>query len=105
VVSFQIGRRKREMGIRKAVGATERDLRRLVVGGALRQTSIGIVLGLITAIAVTRFLGELLYGIEPMDRLTTLVATVVIAAAALVASYVPAKRLSRIHPSDVLGSD
>ena len=105
VVSFQIGRRKREMGIRKAVGATNRDLHRLVVGGALRQASIGIVIGLVAAMAVTRFLEELLFGIEPMDGLTTLVAILVLAAAALVASSIPARRLSRIHPSDVLRND
>ena len=126
VVSFQIGRRKREMGIRKAVGATNRDLHRLVVGGALRQASIGIVIGLVAAMAVTPFLEELLYWhrthgwthdvgrdtrsrrgrarrelhfpVRPLTRPSPPLD-------GLAADGGPGRRLSRIHPADVLRSD
>ena len=88
VLSYDIRRRTREMGIRKAVGAEERDLQRLVLVGTLRQTSIGIGIGLVAALGTTRFLGELLYAVEPMDGMTTAVAMFVLVAAALVASYI-----------------
>ena len=105
VVSSYVGRRKREMGIRKAVGATESDLRRLVVGRAVGQALVGIAIGLIGAAAGTRFLVELLYVVEPMDGVSTLAASAALMAAVACASWIPARRLSRVHPTEVLRSD
>ena len=105
VVSFHIRRRTREMAIRKAVGAQASDLKRLVLGQTLRHTMLGVGVGLVAAAAITRFLGDLVYGVEPMDAPTTAVAIFVLVVAALVASYIPARRLNRIHPVEVLRSD
>ncbi len=93
------------MGIRKAIGARDRDLKGLLLARTLRQTFYGLGLGALAAWAATGYARGLLYGVEPMDATSTLAAAVVLVAAALLASYLPARRISRIHPSAALRSD
>ncbi len=98
VISYSVSQRTRELGIRAAIGASNRDLTRLVVreGGMLALWGIGI--GAVGALAFTRLLAALLHGVEPTDGPTFVAAPVVLAVVTLIASWVPARRAARVDP-------
>jgi len=105
VVSYRVARRRREMGIRLALGAEPRRLRNAVVAGSMRTVALGLAAGLAGALALTRLLESLLYEIEPTDPAALAAAALVLAAAALWASAVPARRAARVDPSETLRSE
>jgi ABC-type antimicrobial peptide transport system permease subunit len=105
VVASAAKRRTFEMGIRMAVGATPAQIRRLVVGHALLMVSAGLAIGLGGAMLTTSSLRSLLFNVRPLDLGTLVAVPAVIAAAALVASFLPAFRASQVEPSDVLRSE
>lgn len=105
VVAYIVGHRTREIGVRIALGATGRDVVRLVVGQGVRLTGLGIVLGLGAAVFLTRFLASMLYGVSPTDPATFMGVALVLGAVALIASYLPARRAARVQPMSVLRSD
>jgi putative ABC transport system permease protein len=76
-----------------------------VVGGGLKLAAVGVVLGIAAAAASTRILTSMLYAVSPADPLTFAVIALVVAAIALLASYVPARRASRIDPTEALRAD
>ncbi len=98
VISFFVGQRTREIGIRIAMGAQRRDILRLVVNEGLSLTLTGIVVGLAAAFALTRFLGTLLYGVSATDPLDFTAVAVLFAGVALAACYIPARRAMRVDP-------
>jgi len=98
VLSFIVTQRTRELGIRIALGASTTSVQRLVVGRGMLLVSIGLVVGLVGAFALTRFMGNLLYGVTPTDPLTFAGVAAVLLAAAAVASYLPARRATRVDP-------
>ena len=98
VLSFIVTQRTRELGIRIALGASTTSVQRLVVGRGMLLVSIGLVVGLVGAFALTRFMGNLLYGVTPTDPLTFAGVAGVLLAAAAVASYLPARRATRVDP-------
>ena len=98
VLSFIVTQRTRELGIRIALGASSTSVRGLVVGRAMLLVSIGVVVGLAGAFALTRFMSTLLYGVTPTDPLTFAGVAGVLLAAAAVASYLPARRATRVDP-------
>jgi predicted permease len=102
VMSVAVGRRTREIGIRMSIGANRRDISRLVVGRALAPVALGLVLGLLASLAVTGLVRSMLYGVRPIDPLTLAGGTLVLAAAAISAAYVPALRASRVDPVKAL---
>jgi putative ABC transport system permease protein len=102
VLSFAVSHRLREIGIRMALGATSRDVVSLVIADAWRLMAVGFAVGGLCAAAAAPFLGRLLYGVSAFDPLTIAAVIVVLAAAALAASYVPARRASRLEPLAVL---
>jgi predicted permease len=105
VVSYSVARRTREMGIRVALGAVAWRIEALVVGRAVMLACMGVVLGLAAALALTRLLKSMLYGISATDPVAfTGVALVVVAVAAL-AAYSPARRAGRVDPLDALRSE
>jgi ABC-type antimicrobial peptide transport system permease subunit len=102
VMSYGVNLRAREMGSRMALGARPSEVRWLVVADGMKQALIGVVLGLAGAVWVTRMMATLLFGVAPGDPLTlATVATLLLATAAL-ASYVPARRATKVNPLTVL---
>jgi putative ABC transport system permease protein len=105
VISYMVREKSREIGIRIAVGATPGNIRGLVLGQTLRLTILGATAGLGLAALCTRLLGSLIYGVQPTDPLTLMIVTAVLAALALLASYIPARRAMRIDPIIILRSE
>jgi ABC-type antimicrobial peptide transport system permease subunit len=102
VMAFSVGQRRRELGVRLAVGANHRDVLRLVMWQGLRQTMVGLVLGTALALAISRVLSALLFQVSPQDPLTFAGVVFVLLASASLASYVPARRAMRANPIDAL---
>jgi putative ABC transport system permease protein len=102
VLSYTVAQRTREIGIRMALGADARSVRALVVGHGVRLTGAGLVIGLAGALAASRSLTALLYGVGASDAATFVSVAVVLGAVALAASYLPARRAARIPPQDAL---
>ena len=98
VISYSVTQRTREFGIRLALGSESRRLRRMVVWDGVRLAGIGLLIGIPAAVAATRLLRGVVYGVSPVDPLTFGAVAVVLGAVALVASYVPARRASRVDP-------
>ncbi|HLY15916.1 MAG TPA: ABC transporter permease [Bryobacteraceae bacterium] len=102
VLAYAVSRRTREIGIRMALGAQSRDVLRLVGGEGLGLVLTGIVIGLAGALALTRLMASLLFGVSPTDAATFALAPVVLAAVALAACYLPARRASLVEPTVAL---
>jgi putative ABC transport system permease protein len=105
VISVGVNGRVREFGIRMALGAQGEQVARLVLRRGVTLALIGVVAGLIAAAATTRFLRTLLFGVEPLDWISFSFAAVVLAATALAASYIPARRATRADPMLALRSE
>ena len=105
VMSFVVAARSREIGIRMALGADQRRVRRQVVGEGLALVSIGAALGLAGALACTRVLQSLLFDLEPTDPVTYAAILALLGAAALVASWIPAARAAKVDPVVALRAD
>ena len=102
VMSYSVARRTHELGVRVALGARPGDVLRMVVSDGLRMTLFGIVFGLAGALLVTRVLNTFLYGIRPTDAPTLSVVCVILATAAFLASYLPARRAAGVDPMAAL---
>lgn len=105
VMAYAVSQRTRELGIRISVGASRGDVLKLILRQGVTLAAIGITGGLVTALAVTRFAANLLYGISPADPLTFTLIAVVLFAVALLAGYLPARRATRIDPMIALRSE
>jgi predicted lysophospholipase L1 biosynthesis ABC-type transport system permease subunit len=102
VTAYGVERRRREIGIRMAVGATTRDVLRLIVGQTARVTVIGMGVGMVGALTVGRLLQERFAGIDPLDPLVYAPLALLFAAVAVVASYRPARRAALHDPQHSL---
>lgn len=98
VMSYSVAQRTHEIGIRSALGASRRDILKLVLGQGLRFIVIGVSLGLGVALALTRLMGELLFGVAPTDVATFAAVVLVLLAVALFACFVPARRATKVEP-------
>jgi predicted permease len=98
VMAYGVGQRRNEFGIRLALGAQRGDVLRLVLDQALRMAAMGIATGTVLALATSRILRSLLYGVSFADPLTFLGTAAVLAAVALAASYLPARRATKVDP-------
>jgi predicted permease len=98
LMAYAVTERRREIGVRMALGATRRDVLRLVLTRAVRIVAIGLVVGLVGAAGVTRVLQTFLFGMTPTDPLVFAAVTVLLFAVGLVAAWLPARRATRIEP-------
>ena len=105
VVAFLVALRTREIGLRLALGAQPVDVRRMVVGRALVDAVIGVVVGVAGAVALTRELSTLLYSVKPTDPISLLSAGALLLLTAVVASWIPARRAARLDPAIALRDD
>ena len=105
VKSYVVSRRTREIGIRMALGATSSDVLWLVLREGLMLTLAGIGVGLLLSWGVARAIGGLLYEVSALDPLVFVVAPAILAAAAMAASYVPARRATRVLPLTALRTE
>ena len=102
VMAYRVARSVPEIGIRMALGADRREIRRQVLRQAFRLTILGLAIGLVAAAGISFGLSRLLFGIEPVDILTYAAVGTVLALVAIVAGYLPAVRASRISPMEAL---
>ena len=98
MLSFSVAQRTQEIGIRMALGASQRDVLRLVVGQGIKLIAIGVALGLAGAFAATRVLQSLLFGVSATDPLTFVGVPLLLLIVALLACWVPARRATKIDP-------
>ncbi len=98
VLSFMVAQRTREIGIRVALGATPAHMMRGVIWDGVRLAGAGLAIGFAGALAGTRVLSSLLYGVRPTDAITFFIVSLVLAGVALMASYLPARRATKVDP-------
>jgi ABC-type antimicrobial peptide transport system permease subunit len=105
VMSYSVSQRTQEIGVRMALGASAESVFRMIIGQALRLVVIGVVIGVIAAGWLSRFLTTMLYQTERFDVWTFAGTVTVLTATATLASYVPARRGTRIAPLDALRTE
>jgi putative ABC transport system permease protein len=105
VMSYSVSQRTREFGVRMALGAARRDVLQMVLGQGLRLCALGIALGVLAALGLARAISSLVYGVSSTDPLTYLALAAAVAAVALVATWLPARRAVKVPPSIALGAD
>jgi predicted permease len=105
VIAYVVSQRRREIGVRMALGATAREVRGMVVRQGVMLAVVGVVVGLGAAFALSRLLGTLLYGVSASDPATYIVVAAVLLGVAALASYLPARRASAIDPMESLRAE
>jgi putative ABC transport system permease protein len=102
IISYSVSQRTREIGIRMALGARAIDVLSMVLKNGMTLVISGIVIGVAGALALTRFLTTLLFGVTPTDTLTYVVVSLVLIGVALIACLIPARRATRVDPLEAL---
>jgi macrolide transport system ATP-binding/permease protein len=105
VVTYSVGQRTREIGVRMALGAHRRSVYRLVVGEAAWLVAVGTVLGMVSAVAAASLMRHMLFGVQSWDAPTLATVAAVLIVSALLASYIPARRAASVNPIDVLRAE
>jgi predicted permease len=105
LIAFGVSTRRQEIGVRMALGAAGSDILRLILAEGARMAAAGVVAGIVLAVAGTRVLGSLLFGVSPIDLPTLAVAAALLAVVAVAASYVPARSAARTDPMAALRAD
>ncbi len=98
VIAYNVAQRKHEIGIRMALGAQKGDVLRMIIGEGLKPALAGIVIGIVVALKLTGVLSSLLYGVKPTDALTFVAVSLTLTGVAFAASYIPARRATKVDP-------
>jgi putative ABC transport system permease protein len=98
VISYSVAQRTRELGIRMALGAERADVLRMVARDGLTLACAGVILGVVAALGLTQFLASMLFSVRPADPLTFVCVSALLVAVALVSSYIPARRATKVDP-------
>ena len=98
LLSYEVARRTREIGIRMALGAESRHVLRDIAGQGIRVTVVGLVAGIAGGLALTRFLSSLLFGLKATDLATFSGVSLILISVAVLASYIPARRATKVDP-------
>jgi putative ABC transport system permease protein len=98
VISYSVAQRRQEIGIRMALGAAPRNVCRLIIGQGLKLTAFGLGIGLLGSLALTRVVSSFLFGVTATDPGTFAAVFAVLAIVAILASYIPAQRATRVDP-------
>jgi predicted permease len=102
IMAYNVARKTHDIGIRMALGAERGDVLRLVIGQGLKLALIGVAIGIAGALALTRFVASLLYGVKPTDPLTFVAVSLILVAVALLACFIPAQRATKVDPMEAL---
>jgi ABC-type antimicrobial peptide transport system permease subunit len=102
LISYTVQQRTREIGIRMALGAQSDDILKLVMGQGIGAVLSGVAIGVVAALALTRLMASLLFGVRPTDAITFASVAVLLTCVALAASYIPARRAMRTDPLNAL---
>jgi len=105
VLSYIVGQRTREVGVRMALGATAQSVRQMMLGQGLRLAAFGLGVGILASLGLGQLMGSLLYGVSPFDPLIYAAVAVLLAAIGLFASWLPAHRATRINPTEALRNE
>jgi len=97
-MAYSVARRTHELGVRMALGAQKGEILKMIMGHGLRLTLLGLAIGAAGALALTRLMTNLLYGVRPSDPLTFIVVSLLLALVALLACYIPARRAMKVDP-------
>ena len=102
VLAYTVTHRHREIGIRLALGASKRNVLSLVIGQGMKLALTGVAIGIVAALALTRVIRSLLYGVTPTDPLTFAGVSLLLVAIALFACWLPARRAAKVDPMEAL---
>jgi len=105
VLSYLVGQRTREVGIRMALGASAASIRQLMLGQGLKLAALGLVVGLFFCVGLGRLMGGLLYGVSGFDPLSLVAVSALLATIGLLASWLPARRATRINPVEAMRAE
>jgi putative ABC transport system permease protein len=98
ILAYSVEQRVREIGVRVALGADKREILRLIIGNGMGLALMGVIVGVPAALGLTRLMGGVLSGISSADPATYIAVVAMLAATALIASYLPARRATRVDP-------
>ena len=105
LLSYSVGQRTREIGVRLALGAQREDVLRMILRQASRLLAAGLFIGILAAFFTTKLVRSFLYGVAEHDWLTIVAVSVLLLVVGLVASYIPARRAAKIEPVEALRSE